>query len=268
MNKYHDTPGLHVVTLYAQTHKLEEIEELVEKHSIKYPIALNGFWDEGYQAPVLPRTWIIGVEGKIIFAGARGYAEVLEKELAKVKYPGLGKASVHAELEPAARLFVAGKYAEAYKAAEAIFDATESREVEDDADLIMKRIDQRAQRLLIRAESAEVMRDYVLALRCWEALAAFKGMRDGDEAVERLKKLKEDKEVEKEIKASRALQSLMMGLDVDFQAVNDEEPEDVRMFRERCLAEYRKFVADNKGTAAAERCEELIEIFKNILGEE
>jgi hypothetical protein len=259
-----------VVSLYAQVHKLEEVEELVEKHGIKYPIAMDidSFWDVGYQAPALPRVWIIGTDGKIKFAGNRGYAEVLEKELAKVKFSGLGKEDVVDALKPAARLMAEGKYAEAYKAAEKVFDETEDTAAEDDADWIMRRIDERMRALIIRAETAEVMREFVLAKRCWDELAKFKGIRGAEEGAERLKKLNESEEVAREIKARRALKALMLSLDVEFQSVNDEEPEDVRKMREKCLAAYRKFVEEFKDTAAAERAEELVEIFKGILGVE
>ncbi|MCC7508345.1 MAG: hypothetical protein IT464_03100 [Planctomycetes bacterium] len=266
MNEYHEKAGLHVVTLYAQTHKLEEIEELVNKHEIKYPIAMDAFWDAGYHAPGLPKMWIIGADGKVKFAGMSGYSKVLEEELAKVKYPGLAKDKVHSALEPAAKLFVEGKYAEAHKAAEALYDETDDETVEEDASYIMKRIEARMSALAVRAETAEAMKDYALAMKCWEQLAAYKGLDDAEEAPARLKKLQGSEDVKKELAAKRALLAEMLLLDLGYAEIDASDADQLKKFREKCLETYKKFAADNKGTGAAERANELIGIFKELLG--
>lgn len=268
MNEYHEKPGLHVVTLYAQVHKLEEIEELVTKHEIKYPIAMDSFWDAGYEAPGLPKMWIIGADGKVKFAGMSGYSKVLEEELAKVKYPGLGRDKVHSALEPAAKLFGEGKFKQAYDAAEKIYDGTDDSAAEDDADYIMKRVDEKLRALKMRAETLEAERNYAPALACWEALLAFKGLDDAEEAPERLKKLKDSKDVAKEITARRALLAEMLLLDLEYAKIDASDEAQLKKFRESCLAAYKKFVeADaNKGTAAADRANELIGVFKELLG--
>jgi hypothetical protein len=225
---------------------------------------MDGFWDT-YQAPSLPKVWIIGTDGKIKFAGNPGYKKVLDAELAKVKYPGLGKDNVAKALEPAAKLFVEGKYADAYNAAQTVFEETEDTAAEDDADLIMKRIDSRARALTTRGETAEAERDYEVAIRCWQALAQYKGIDEAAEAPERLKKLQESESVKKETVARRALLAEMLSLDVGYATIDPTKEEDVRKFREKCLAAYKKFATDNKGTAAAERAEELAEVFTELL---
>jgi hypothetical protein len=266
MNKFTETPGLHVVTLYAQVHKLDEIEALVGEHAIKYPIALDSFWQAGYECPTLPTVWIIGVDGKVKFVGSGEFDEVLSKELAKVKYPGLGKEKVASALEPAARLFAQGNFADAYKAAETIYDETDSEAEEDDADWIMKRIDGRMNSLSVRAETAEVLKDYDVAMRCWHELTRFKGLDDAAEAPQRLKQLTDSADAKKELAARRALLSLILTLDVEFQAVDDTDPEPVRLYREKCLKAYAEFAVANKGTAASDRASELVVTFKKILG--
>ena len=273
MNELNATPGLHVVGLYAQIHTLEEIEAVVEKHEIEYPLTADGdlFNNAGYVTDgiTLPHVWIIGVEGKIVFAGMAGYSEALEAELAKVKYPGLGKASVHKELEPAAKAFVEGKYAEAYKLAEAVSESTEDEKAEEDADYIVELIDDRLGTLSVRAETAEIMKDYGLALACWEELATkYKGLEDAAEAPERLKKLQDDKAVAKENTARRALFSLMLSLDVSFQEVDVADATAVTAFRKKCMEAYAKFAAENKDTAAASTAKDLVTVFKDLIPEE
>ncbi|MBK8206583.1 MAG: redoxin domain-containing protein [Planctomycetes bacterium] len=266
-NKLAQTPGLHVVTFYAQTHKLEQIEAVVKSNNITYPIALDETpWLAGYDAPDLPKVWIIGTDGKIKFAGTDSFDDVLKAELAMVKYPGLGKQSIAKGLEPAAKLFVAGKYKEAYAAAEKMFDETDDEAEEDDADWIMKRIDGRINTLSVRAATSEVLKEYALAMRCWEELARYKGLDDAEEAPARLKKLQENADVKKEIAARRSLLVLMCDLDVEFQVLDDSEPATVKIFREKCLKAYQEFSSANKGTGAADRADELVKAFKQLLG--
>lgn len=268
MNELAAKPGLHVVGLYSQVHTLEQIEQVVEKHKISYPLTADSdiFVGAGYSAASLPTVWIVGVEGKVIFVGDRDYDELLEKELAKVKYPGLGRADFHADLGPAAKAFGAGKYAEAYKLAEAIYDDTEDEKAEEDADYIMERIDDRLGTLVVRAETAEVIKDYRAAITNWQQIAShFAGFDDAEEAPERLKKLTEDKAVQADIKARRDLLALMLSLDVGFQTVDQEDAGAVREFREKCLTKYRDFYAKNKDNSAGDKAESLIEIFESIL---
>jgi hypothetical protein len=270
MNELAETPGLHVVGLYAQIHTLEEIEAVVKKHEIKYPLTADGdiFNNAGYvtDGVSLPIVWIIGVDGKIAFTGMSGYSDALEKEMAKVKYPGLGKAAIHKDLEPAAKAFVEGKYADAYKLAETVSDNTEDEKAEEDADYIMERIDDRLTTLSVRAETAEIMKNYALALGCWEELATkYAGLEDAEEAPARLKKLQEDKAVATEIAARHELLKLMMSLDVSFQEVDPADGAAVTNFRKKCLEEYRKFAKENKGTGAGDNAEELIKVFEGLV---
>lgn len=267
VNKLAATPGLHVITFYAQAHKLEQIEEVVKANAIQYPIALDEKpWLAGYESPDLPRVWIVGTDGKVKFAGSEGYADVLKTELAKVKYPGLGLSEVSKKLEPAAKAFVEGKYKEAYDLADKVYYDTDDTTEEEHADHIMKRIDGLTTTLSLRAGTAESLRNYERAIRCWTELARFKGMDDAEEATARLKKLTDDPAVKKEREARRALTSLMLALDVEFQGVDDSEPAAVKAFREKCLAAYVDFAAANKGTGAADLAGDFAKSFRQLLG--
>lgn len=263
-----NTPGLHVVGLYAQVQPLADIERVLTKYNVKFPNAMDSFWDAGYEAPQLPQVWIVGVEGKIIFKGGSGYDEILEKELAKVKYPGLGRSDFHKDLEPAAKAYGAGNYAEAYKLAEAVYDDTEDDKAEEDAEYIIERIDDRIGTLSVRAETAEVMKDYQYAIRCWTELLKYKGMEDAAEAPERLKKLTESEAIKKELAARHELLKVMMDTDVVYQNVDDTDAAKVAEFRKKCIAEYEKFAKENAGTGAGDRAADLVKTFKDLLPKE
>ncbi|MBZ0137430.1 MAG: hypothetical protein K8I27_13770 [Planctomycetes bacterium] len=269
MNELNEKPGLHVYTLYAQVHPLPEIDEIINKHEIKYPIAMDGFSEVGFDTSGgLPQMWIVGADGKVAFIGVSGYSEALDKALEQVKYPGLGKTAVAKELTEAARAFGDGEFAKAYKLAEAVYDNAPNDEVEAEAEYIMERIDDRMGALGVRAETAEVEKNYNLAIACWKELARYKGLGDAEEAPERLKALTDSKEVQNEIARRRELLKIMCDLDVQFQDVNEEDPAAMLKFRKGCLKLYRTFARDNAGTNAADEAEALVEIFERIVGEE
>lgn len=269
MNELHETPGLHVFTLYAQVHKLSEIQEIIDKHGIKYPIAMDGFPEVGYDTSAgLPAMWVIDVNSKVTFVGTPGYSDALDEAMEQVKYPGLGKTKVAKELTEAARAFGEGEFAKAYKLAEALYDDPPSDAVEADAEYIMERIDDRVDRLAQRAETAEIERNYGLAISCWKELVRYKGVEDAEEAPERLKKLTESKEIQNEVAKRSELLELMCNLDVQFQSVDDTDADAIKKFRQECLAAYRKFARENEGTYAADEAESLIDIFERLLGPE
>jgi hypothetical protein len=133
----------------------------------------------------------------------------------------------------------------------------------------MDRITSRISTLTVRAETAEVQKHYSLAIACWKEISRYKGLDDAAEAPERLKKLTESKEVKHEIEKRRELLRVMADLDVHFnQNVNEEDAGQVLEFRKKCLATFRKFAEDNKGTYAADEARSLIEIFERLIGPE
>lgn len=269
MHELSEKPGLHVYTLYAQVHQLAEIEEIINKHEIKYPIAMDGFGEAGFDTSGgLPWMWIIGADGKVAFSGVAGYSDALDKALEQVKYPGLGKTSIAKELHEAARAFGDGEFAKAYKLAEAVYDNPPSDEVEAEAEYIIERIDDRMGALSVRAETAEVEKNYNLAIACWKELARYKGLDDAEEAPERLKALTGSKEVQHEIAKRRDLLKIMADLDVQFQDTNEEDAAEILKFRKTCLKLYRTFARDNAGTYAGDEAEALVKLFEGLVGPE
>jgi hypothetical protein len=260
-------PGVHVVSLYRHLHKFEELEAAVTKHKITWPIALDSFYPAGYAAPDVPKFWVVGADGKVKFIGESGYEKTLNEELAKVKYPGLGKDKVHKTVEPAAKLFVQGKYAQAHAAATKVFDNADDKAVEEDADYVVKRIEGRARTLAQRAEDAEATTDYAIAIRCWEELGKYKGVEDAGEAAARLKKLTDSDEVKKQITARRDLISLQYELAVEWSKTEQEDAGKVKKFREDSRDAYKKFAEKHKGTSAATVAEERIAALEELIKE-
>jgi hypothetical protein len=261
MNEYHKKPGLHVVSLYTEVHKFEDLEAAVTKHKIEYPIALDSFWPAGYPGDVVPNVWIIGTDGKIKYIGT-DFKKTLDTELAKVTYPGLGRDKIAKAAEDAVVLFTQGKFAEAYKAAEAIT----AEGALDDAEWLMKRIDDNVKTLSIRAETAEVEKRYDLAKAAWKELTRYAGIEDAAEAPERLKKLNESPEVKKELDSRRELIKLQYVLAIDFRKLKKGDEAALKKFRERSLDDYQKFADKHKGTAAGDIAAERVEDFKDLLG--
>ena len=250
LQEKYTSKGLHIFSLYCQAHTLEQVEETVAKHKIAYPIALEGIWADKYSSPGLPMVWIIGADGKIAFKGGRAYDEPLQKELAKVKYPGLGKVEVASEVEPAAKAFAEGKIANAVKLADAIADGNGPEAAIKDAEFLLLRVEARIRALNQRAEVAESLKDIDAATVAWHELATrYAGCEDAEEAPARLKKLQEDKTAQRERMSRRALLAGMRKLEWDARDV--EEPSTNREFREKCVAFFEKFVKENEGTAAA-----------------
>lgn len=267
VNLHAAKPGLHVIGLYTGVHKFAELEAAIAKHKITYPMALDSFWPAGYAATTLPRFWVIGADGKVKFVGESEYEPALAEELAKVKYPGLGRDKVCAALEPAAQLYGQRKFALALAAAQKALDATEDKTEEADADYIIKRIEGRARELAQRADTAENDRNFSLAISCWSELGSYAGVEEAADAPARLKRLNTDAAVKKELASRRALISLGYDRAMEFRKINKDDPKQLRKFREGSLAAYKKFATDHKGTAAADRATELADTFTELLAE-
>jgi len=264
MNELAAKPGVHVVTLYTGVHKFAELEALVEKHKISYPIALDSFWPAGYAASPVPKFWVVSGDGKIKFIGESGFEKTLEEELAKVKYPGLNKTSIHASLEPAAQLFGQHKFAEAHAAAKKLAESKDSSE-KADAQYICDRIEGLIFDLETLGQAAEEERDWVLAMRCWTELDQFKGLKGGNEAAAKLKKVQDSAPAKKDIESLRKLIALGYDRALEFKKIDAKDPKQLRKYREGSQAAYTKFANDNKGTAGEKRALESAKSLADLL---
>lgn len=268
----HEGKGLRMLTIYGQVHPLSQIKKMVDKREMKYPIALDGHWDGPYVASSLPNVWIIGADGKIKFIGGKDWDTVLTAELAKVKYPGLGKTKVDPALTAAAEAYGKGNYGEAYKLAEKVsFGDDVSEAAENDAEYIIERVEENLKRLTRHAATLELEKRYRAALKTLAYIAEhYKGMDSATESAKKLKELNASDEVKKEIKARDDLMTVVYDLQV-YYGNNVDDPEDasqIAKFRKECIKQYREFAKANKGTGAADIATEYADGHQEILDAE
>jgi hypothetical protein len=196
--------GLHIVTAYTQFQDLEVIESKVNELGIKFPVALDGFFESRFTAPLICRVWVIGVDGKVVHAHKLGWEEAALKELKKLKYPMLRRDKVHDDVKQAARAFAEGRYAEAHKLATKVSDGDFPDAAIDDADSITDRVEDMARTLSRRADVHEICGRYELALACWAELAEhFKGLEDLRDPAKEAARIKGLKTYKPEMKARR-----------------------------------------------------------------
>jgi hypothetical protein len=251
--------GLQILGLYSQAHPLEEVRKLVADRSIKYPQA---YWwhddDNLYNNLRLPMCWLVGADGRIKFIGKDGYDKVLEEELAKVKYAGLGDLKIVAGLERAANAYAAMDYMQALKLARAESEKEGASEAAQKcADALIQRVEERFKELRRRAENAEIEGDWRLAIATWEVISRrFESHDDAADVPAHLKRLKEDKKLPREIEAHEAYQVLTRTLTYKRAGLKE------------CIAEYDKLAEKHAKTEVSRRAAELAETMRQQLKEE
>jgi hypothetical protein len=189
---------------------------------------------------------VIGPDGKLAFEGKHGYEAAISKELARIKYPGLGKLEVAPGLEKAAQSFVDGAYAKAKEEAAKLKEKkADDAAVVADAEFIIGRVDETATKLQEKVTSTKESKRYHETVRALETLAkGFKGTEVGDTADDELKALKKDKEIKEELKAWDQLEKVIAA---------NEKVKDAPGKRKNLATFAEKF----EGTAAAAEAKKL-----------
>lgn len=240
--------GLHIFTFEAQNHSAEQIKAKVSERGGKtYSVSAGG--GNNYRGDGgIPVAWLIGVEGKVIWQGnpaaeTSKLDNLIEQEIAKVRFPGLGKTDFAPEALKAVKLYMGKDFAKARAEAQELADDEKaSAQARQDGAFLVAKVDELAARQRELAERYTAEGNY---LGAYETLAwfakHFKGSEEGDAAKEKLKAFKKDKQLKRELKAAVALQKLLAKL--------QGQPADVR------AKVLEKFAASKKieGTAAASR---------------
>jgi thiol-disulfide isomerase/thioredoxin len=242
--------GLHIFTFEAQNHGPEDIRRTIKKRKGgSYPVSAGGAPNYRTDGGI-PHGWLVGVDGKVIWEGNphdAKFDQLLEAELAKVRFPGLGLSEVAKPVMPAVAKFMKKDYAGARTQAEkclakdGIDDAARA-----DAEHLVAKVRKIADDRFARAEAFEQEQRYLEAQELYTWLSkAFRRADEGDRAAARLKEMKKDKDIRHEIDAAVALEKLLPRL--------EGQPAEVR------TAALEKFAADRKreGTRAAEQAREL-----------
>lgn len=248
--------GLHIFTFESQNSSEDKIKALMLPQNVNYPVATSG--GNAYQTGGgIPHAWVIGVDGKIIWEGnpRNGMDKVVEEELKKVKYPGLGKAEVAKEAVKVAVQYTKGQYTAARKEAKKLAENEKSSdEAKADAQFIAERVTKLAASKLEEAKAAEAAKDYAKALAIYDWIAKnFKGDEEGTAAEAKVKELKADKDVKREMDAQVAFNKIIDSV---------KKPGTTAVDYAAAAGALKGFVKKFEGTKAASDAEKILSQIK------
>jgi hypothetical protein len=213
----HAGKGLHIWTVYRlDFEKLFRVRKIAWENGFTFPICMGGFYDEkndffGYKREESGfRTTVVDIEGKVAFYGEKGWDAVLDKELAKLVYGGLGRQKVADPVAKIAASYAKRDFGKALKDAETLEAAGVPEAAADDHGYIVGKLKQIADTRNQRITEWVADKRYDLAMPVLEVLRdEFKGHKIGDDAKAQLDAIKKDKDAKKEIKAFEDLQKLI-----------------------------------------------------------
>ncbi|MCI0650453.1 MAG: hypothetical protein L0Z55_01070 [Planctomycetes bacterium] len=248
-NEFKDK-GLHIFHVESQGTSEDDLKKFCRAKGMTFPQVMGQGSFSGYEGGSgIPYAFVIGADGKVIWQGREGYHAVITEEMAKVRFPGLGKGSVAKGLEKAAATFAQKNYGKAMADAQKKLEAEKGKSSADaavvaDAEHIIARATAVGERLQKKAENAKAEREYAIAMATYKILEdGFKGQPFGDNAATALDAMKADKEISKEVKALQQLDAMLAQLE---KAAADEKKKNLKAFAE-------KF----KGLKAAEKADQM-----------
>jgi thiol-disulfide isomerase/thioredoxin len=274
--------GFNLFAMEKAAPSLPVLKAVIKLRGITYPVSMAGGSSFSGNAP---NGWLIGVEGKILWTGnpmddKEKVDTLIAAEMAKVKYPGLGRVDVDKKVASLASQFSGKKWGEARDGAAKILDKAgvtedavssaepgastvkgkpdpktgESADVElndmlRDAAYIIARARTFYGRLRDTARKLGEDKDYTDAMAVYETIIARFGKKspEGTTAGDVLSKWAKDKDVQKEIKALNELKGIIAGV----QKIKDDDKRDDTLKKQ--LAD---FIGKNEGTRAAVKAKE------------
>lgn len=241
--------GLHIFAFEAQNHSADEIRSTVTSRGGRtYAVSAGGA--NNYQTNGgIPHGWLIGVDGKVIWEGNPGdgrFDQVLRAEMAKVRFPGLGRNDFDRALAKSLEKYMRRDIGAARKEAQKVADnARASDTAKADAQDLLERYQRILDGQWALAQQYETERRYLDAQEIYGWLSTtMKREELGNQADERLDAMKGDDAVKREVDAAKKLRALQAQL-------QSRPAEERRMALER-------FAGDDKvaGTRAAEDARE------------
>ncbi|MCF6227924.1 MAG: hypothetical protein L3J82_04545 [Planctomycetes bacterium] len=244
--------GLHIFSFeqrVASKHKKGTRDDAISTATSKelpYPASFGGaskYQGDSYHP--WSYGWLIGIEGKVIWAGNpgrdgfnSGLDDILNKEMAKIKYPGLGKHDIDSALDEAAKAFCSGKLGRARELAKA---ESKNKSAKKDAKYIAARIDEVAKLYEDRAKQMVKEKRYLKAKRTYEKIVnMFEGQDEAKDAEKALAKFKKNKKVQKELAADIAWEELQ-------PSINKQGANKTKLTED--------FIKEHKGTNAAKEAQ-------------
>ncbi|MEM7167862.1 MAG: hypothetical protein AAF581_20590, partial [Planctomycetota bacterium] len=189
--------GLHVFHIECQDNDIDAVERFVRARKMTFPNVRKADGNFGKYATSnlpLPHAWVIGVNGTVIWEGAKGYKPIVEAELKKVRYPGLGRNDIAADAKRSAEAFGKGTFGKAMSEAKKQLGKTEDSEAKADLEYIVARVDAFVKRKQATVEEAKGERQFGRAVAIMDELSKrMKGSPIGDTLKSDLKKFRKDK---------------------------------------------------------------------------
>lgn len=205
--------GFHVFAIHRLNfRKYWDVVEHMDREGFTFCVPMGGFNDasnfDGYKTDKEFRATVIGVDGKVAYYGLGGWQPVVEAELKKCVYPGLGKHVVAKPVEDAAANFQKRAFGRALNMAAKFKDSADDA-AKSDAELVMARAEGFARELWARVDAARESKHFLEAAELLERLCAeFKDHEHGKKAEAELKALKNDKAAKPELKAGEAFRKI------------------------------------------------------------
>lgn len=190
---YWERHGGHGLTVFAihrlDFEKIDQVRRHVGRHKLTVPVAMGGMSDDRndffkYRADKGFRTTIIDIEGKIAYYDTGdGFKAALDRELARVNYPNLGKHVVDDGAVPAARNINKRDYGAAIVEAKRLLEGGFSETAIDDLELIIRRMEDLGRRKQQLVEQYKQDKRWDLARDLLnEMRREFKGHKIGEES--------------------------------------------------------------------------------------
>ena len=249
--KKNEKRGLHIFHLERQNNSREAVERFTRARKVTFPQVgeSDGTFGSYDSSGKLPYAWVIGVDGKVIWEGTDGYKSIIDSELKKVRYPGLGKSDIAKGAAKAAAAFGKGQYGRAFVEAEKQAEGGDD-EAKVDAQYIVGRVNAFLARKRSVFKEAKGNREFTRSATILQDLAKrFKGAPQGEELKKELKAFKKDAAVKAGLKAEAAWPGIQKLLD-DEKRSNDKN---------RVVLEG--FIKKHEGTKEAELAAQILETF-------
>lgn len=209
--------GLHIFAFEAQGHGAEEIRTTVAGRGGRtYPVSAGGA--ENYQTNGgIPHGWLIGVDGKVIWEGNPGDSQfdtLLRAEMAKVRFPGLGRNDFDRTLTKSLEKYSRRDIGAARKEAQKVLENARSSDVaKADAQYLLDRYQGILDAQWALAQQYETERKFLDAQEIYGWLATtMKKEELGTNAEARLDAMKDDDAVKREVEAAKRLRALLAQL--------------------------------------------------------
>ncbi len=247
----HGEYGLMVFTVHRFDHNgLPEVRAYCRREGFSFPVAMGGRYDDSnefgkYAGEKGFYSAIVDIDGKIAFFGRESFIDALDKELARIQYPKLGKHVVAKEAERAAGKLKDREFGEALVEAEKALEKELPEEARSDLELLQDRVNAMVDHRKKRIEEWTKEKRWDLVVNMHELQKEqFKRHKIGDEAKAELARLKKDKAVKKELEAFTTLQ----------KQIEKSEPQGTQML----INALRGFSNAHQGLGAAAYAEQII----------